>query len=40
LHETFGIEIRAGQLLKIELLDHVVLGQDKWASLRQLGYFL
>lgn len=37
--------IRAGQLLKIELLDHVILGratQDRpkdWASLRELGYF-
>ena len=37
--------IRAGQLLKIELLDHVILGratqtQSKdYASLRELGYF-
>lgn len=31
--------IRAGQLLKIELLDHVIMGQDKHASLRELGYF-
>lgn len=37
--------IRAGQLLKIELLDHVILGQrtDKrprdFVSLRELGYF-
>lgn len=37
--------IRAGQLLKIELLDHVILGhatQERpkdWASLRELGYF-
>ncbi len=37
--------IRAGQLLKIDLLDHVVLGQatperpKAWASLRELGYF-
>ena len=37
--------IRAGQLLKIDLLDHVILGQatperpKAWASLRELGYF-
>ena len=37
--------IRAGQLLKIEVLDHVVLGQasperpKSYASLRELGYF-
>lgn len=37
--------IRAGQLLKIELLDHVILGratQERprdYASLRELGYF-
>ncbi len=37
--------IRAGQVLKIEVLDHVVLGRktgerDKdWVSLRELGYF-
>lgn len=37
--------IRAGQLLKIEVLDHVVLGQTTpdrpkaWASLRELGFF-
>jgi DNA repair protein RadC len=37
--------IRAGQLLKIELLDHVVLGvvtperPKGWASLKELGYF-
>jgi len=37
--------IRAGQLMKIELLDHVILGQatpdrpKSWASLRELGYF-
>ena len=30
--------IRAGQLLKIELVDHVVLGQPDHASLRALGY--
>jgi DNA repair protein RadC len=37
--------IRAGQLLKIEVLDHVVLGQASpertkaYSSLRELGYF-
>ena len=37
--------IRAGQLLKIEILDHVILGRatterpKDWASLRELGYF-
>ena len=37
--------IRAGQLLKIELLDHVILGRatperaKDWASLRELGHF-
>jgi DNA repair protein RadC len=37
--------IRAGQLIKIEVLDHVILGRSTeerakdWASLRELGYF-
>ena len=31
--------IRAGQLLKIEVVDHVVIGNPKHASLRELGYF-
>ncbi|HTV61340.1 MAG TPA: JAB domain-containing protein [Verrucomicrobiae bacterium] len=37
--------IRAGQLLKIEVLDHVILGQStperpkSFSSLRELGYF-
>ena len=37
--------IRAGQLLKIDLLDHVILGRatpersKEYASLRELGYF-
>lgn len=37
--------IRAGQLMKIEVLDHVILGQrtterpKDWCSLRELGYF-
>lgn len=36
--------IRAGQLLKIDLLDHVIIGAPNsegkyWRSLRELGYF-
>ena len=31
--------VRAGQLLKIEVLDHVVIGAQSHTSLRQLGYF-
>ena len=31
--------IRAGQLLKIELLDHVIIGNPNRCSLRELGYF-
>jgi len=31
--------IRAGQLLKMELLDHVIIGQGNFSSLRALGYF-
>lgn len=31
--------IRAGQLLRIEVLDHIVVGEDKHTSLRELGYF-
>ena len=30
--------IRAGQLLKIELLDHVIIG-DRHTSLKEAGYF-
>jgi DNA repair protein RadC len=30
--------MRAGQLLKIELLDHVIIGADRHTSLRQMGY--
>jgi DNA repair protein RadC len=29
---------RAGQLLKIELLDHVIVGKPNHTSLRELGY--
>jgi len=32
--------IRAGQLLKIEVLDHVIVGNPGQASLRELEYFL
>jgi len=38
--------IRAGQLIKIEVLDHLVIGKPMperpkpWVSLRELGYFL
>jgi len=31
--------IRAGQLLKIEVLDHVIIGNPSRCSLRELGYF-
>ena len=31
--------IRAGQLLKIEVLDHVIVGKPDHKSLRELGYF-
>jgi len=37
--------VRAGQILKIELLDHVIIGRATperpkgYASLRELGYF-
>ena len=31
--------IRAGQLLKIDVLDHVVVGRPGHSSLRTLGYF-
>jgi DNA repair protein RadC len=31
--------IRAGQLLKLELLDHVIVGHGNFSSLRNLGYF-
>lgn len=29
----------AGQLLKIEVLDHVIIGNGNRSSLRELGYF-
>jgi DNA repair protein RadC len=37
--------IRAGQLMKIDVMDHIILGTatperpKAWASLRELGYF-
>src|SRR5580704_2654421 len=31
--------IRAGQLLKIEVLDHIIIGQSEYRSLKALGYF-
>ncbi len=31
--------IRAGQLLKIDVLDHIILGNPTHCSLRTLGYF-
>jgi DNA repair protein RadC len=30
--------IRAGQILKIEVLDHVIMGQGNFSSLKALGY--
>ena len=31
--------IRAGQLLKIEVVDHIILGNPNRSSLREAGYF-
>ena len=31
--------IRAGQLMKIDVLDHVIIGNPNRSSLRELGYF-
>lgn len=31
--------IRAGELLKIEVLDHIVIGQPRHASMREMGWF-
>jgi DNA repair protein RadC len=31
--------IRAGQLLKIEVLDHIIIGNGNHTSLRAMGYF-
>lgn len=38
INVTRGL-IRAGQLLKIEVLDHVIMGNPKHSSLRELGFF-
>ena len=31
--------IRAGQILKIEVLDHIIMGSGNFSSLKALGYF-
>ena len=31
--------IRAGQLVKIDVLDHVIVGWGRFCSLRELGFF-
>lgn len=31
--------VRAGQLMKIEVLDHIIIGTHNHCSLRELGYF-
>jgi len=31
--------IRGGQILKIDVLDHVIIGNGNRSSLRELGYF-
>ena len=31
--------MRAGQLMKIEVLDHVIMGKPMHCSLRELGFF-
>src|ERR1039457_1917790 len=31
--------IRAGQLMKIEITDHVIMGNPSYSSLRAMGYF-
>jgi len=35
-----ALRILAGQLLKIEVLDHIIVGSPNFSSLRTLGYFL
>jgi DNA repair protein RadC len=30
--------MKAGQLLRIEVLDHIIVGNNRYASLRELGY--
>jgi DNA repair protein RadC len=29
--------VQAGQLLGVELLDHIVVGKDRWVSLKNMG---
>ena len=29
--------VRAGKLLDIDVIDHLIIGQGKWVSLRRLG---
>jgi DNA repair protein RadC len=31
--------IRAGQLFKIDVLDHIIVGRPRFCSLREAGYF-
>ncbi len=38
IRATRGL-IKAGQLLHIEVVDHVIIGNPRHASLRSLGYF-
>jgi DNA repair protein RadC len=30
--------VQAGRLLKLEVLDHVIIGQPRHRSLREVGY--
>ena len=32
-----GELVRAGELLDIDLLDHLIIGQGRWVSLKRLG---
>jgi DNA repair protein RadC len=29
--------VQAGRLLDIEVLDHIIIGQGRWASLKERG---
>jgi DNA repair protein RadC len=31
--------IRGGQLLKIDVLDHIIIGESKYSSLKEMGFF-
>jgi len=31
--------IRGGQILKIDVVDHIIMGSEKHCSLREPGYF-